>query len=105
MVLPPVMQIAFDEELWSSNSPQELKQRIMADGLKDEFERQGAWSLEEYEYVDSHVLNQGEISSAPAFSVTPTGTLNPFSPVGKCFSQHCVGENYSRVHQHSWPLF
>jgi hypothetical protein len=75
--LPPVIQIAFQEELWSSVSPQALKQRITADGLLAELQRQGTWSLEEYEYVDAtKLLSSGRVPTAD-FTVTPSGTLNP----------------------------
>lgn len=91
MTLPPVMQIIFDEELWSAASSQALKQKLMKGGLYKELARQGRWSLEEYEYVDaSRRSTSGGVANGTVFGVTPSGTLNPFSPVGKCFSQGCV---------------
>jgi hypothetical protein len=90
MELPPVMRIACDEKLWTSDSPHALKRRIISGGLLEELTRQAMWSLDEHAYVDAKHLSAAARSDRVEFCVVPSATLNPFSPVGKCLSPACA---------------
>ena len=85
MDLPPVVQIVVDEELWKIQSPQELKKRFERDGLGNELVRQAEWTVDEFGYA-------AELDKHPGIPVVPSGSLNPFSPIGKCFSEACTLE-------------
>ncbi len=86
MDLPPLIQIAIREKLWDSKSPRDLKDSLLTQGLNEELARQAKWSIDEFEYADTNQTSQGR------FAVTPSGSLNPFSTVGKCFGEKCTLE-------------
>jgi hypothetical protein len=87
MNLPPLIQIAIEEKLWSCESPQKLKDKIVSEGLDKECSRQARWSMETFEYAD---FQEG---TSTGFGVTPTGSLNPFSVVGKCSGESCLAQS------------
>jgi|GEM_PF-4633322 len=84
MDLPPLIQIAIREKLWDSESPRDLKDSLLRQGLNEELARQAKWSIDEFEYADTNQTSQGR------FAVTPSGSLNPFSTVGKCFGENVL---------------
>ncbi len=85
MDLPPIIKIALEERLWETNNPQDLKKRLILEGLDKEFSNQADWSISEFRYFDEPDNNAG-------FVVTPSGSLNPFSTVAKCFAESCTVE-------------
>lgn len=85
MDLPPVVRVAIDEELWRIKTPQELKIRLDNDGLTPELTRQAEWSVNEFEYVAG-------LDNRSGIPVVPSGSLNPCSPIGKCFTETCTLE-------------
>src|SRR5258705_3987822 len=85
MNLPPLIQIAIEEQLWNCRSPRQLREIMVAQGLGDEFSRQARWSIDEFDYAESGGTPDG-------FAVTPAGSLNPFSTVGKCLGEKCTAE-------------
>jgi hypothetical protein len=85
MDLPPLIKIAIEERLWESQSPQALKDKLIREGLDSEFSAQADWTIAQFPYV-------GEPDSDAGFVVIPSGSLNPFSPVAKCFAESCTAE-------------
>lgn len=93
MELPPVIRIAIDEELSTSDSPKALKETILGNGLFNELRRQAEWSLNEHDYVDAAKrLRSLRRSNTAEFGVVASATLNPFSPAGKCFASGCMDQ-------------
>ena len=90
--LPPLIQIAFDEELWNCASPEALRETLSNDGLGEELSRQARWSVNEFSYVDS----RDKALSPSSFIVSPSASLNPFSKVGKCIGESCRTEATSQ---------
>lgn len=91
MELPPVIQIALDEELWNVESPQELRDVLIGQGLGEELSRQATWTLENFQYIDDR--EGGDFSGKVDYSFSPSGTLNPFSQYGKCETESCMAES------------
>lgn len=84
--LPPAVQIAVDEKLWDFRSGPELERHLRSRGLIAELRRQARWSRSGFEYADRR---EDEAPRSSDLVVTPSGTLNPFSPVAKCSSPSC----------------
>ena len=84
--LPPAIRIAAEEQLWRFEDPAALERYMRSRGLIAELRRQAAWSLSKFPYAD-----RGESAVSPSSLVlTPSATLNPFSPVGKCSDPACI---------------
>lgn len=83
--LPPAIQIAVDERLWDFRSGPELERHLRSRGLIAELRRQARWSRRGFEYADR---KDAELPTSDLV-VTPSGSLNPFSPVAKCSSPGC----------------
>lgn len=88
--LPPVLQIATEEQLWRFSTPSELAKHLRRRGVLTELRRQSLWTRKHYLYDDDpdfHDIPGGD------FVITPTGSLNPFSPVAKCNDHGCRAKN------------
>ena len=88
MELPPAVKIILDEKLGKGMSPKTLKEAIARRGLEKELRAQANWSVDHFLFADS-----GDVLATGVFGVTPTGALNPFSPVGKCQQPDCVAQS------------
>lgn len=85
MEFPPVLQIIIDERLYDCDSPRTLKDKLSAHDLDKELSHQADWTIEHFQYVD-------KLRGTAGLTVTPSGSLDPFSPVGKCFAESCTME-------------
>jgi hypothetical protein len=87
ITIPPVIQIIFDEEFWRFTSPQELKAQLVSRGILKELQVQAEWTVDNFVFDDME-----ESAETGDFVVTPSGSLNPFSRVGKCGAETCRAE-------------
>jgi len=82
--LPPVIQILKDEGVLNLESDQDFISRLTDPGFIKDLSNQSEWTLQNFKYAgDKESSSQGE------FNVIPTGSMNPFSPIGKCSNPTC----------------
>ncbi|RJR44174.1 MAG: hypothetical protein C4576_13395 [Desulfobacteraceae bacterium] len=86
--LPPVIHILRDEGILDIESIQDLQSRLTDIGLIKDLSDQSEWTFENYDYVDYK-----ESSLLSGFSITAAGSMNPFSPTGKCNHDKCHAAN------------
>ena len=82
--LPPVIQILRDEGILNLQSDQDFISRLTDPGLIKDLSKQSEWTLNNFKYADNQ-----QSSSLGEFHVIPTGSMNPFSPIGKCSNPTC----------------
>jgi hypothetical protein len=82
--LPPVIQILRDEDVLNLESDQDFISRLTDPGFIKDLSNQSQWTLDNFKYADDQ-----ESSSLGEFHVIPTGSMNPFSPIGKCSNPSC----------------
>ena len=84
ITLPPVIELLASEDVLEIKSPHALRSVLETSGLLDELRQQAVWTIHNLEYADSQ-----EREPSTNFLLTPSGTLNPFSPTGKCSDISC----------------
>ena len=82
--LPPVIQIYIKEGFLDIDSLSEFKRRFSDNGFIADLCSQADWSFREFSYIDNQ-----ENKFYGDFVLTPSLSLSPFFPAGKCFSQNC----------------
>lgn len=85
---PPVVQILSNVDILSIENAYDLASKFKSEGLFHELKRQAEWSIKEFIYADKKAsFKHGN------FSFTPSGSLDPFSPLGKCSREACLIES------------
>lgn len=83
--IPPVLKLALDASLHRHRTVESFCEELKTSGLEEEFKRQALWTITNYEYTPKRHVPETSLG----FTVSASGSLNPFSATGKCSDMAC----------------
>ena len=83
--IPPIIEIFCNEKFFGLDSPEDLKYIMSDTGLVRSLMDQAEWTFKNFTYAD-----EKDNYAHSDFIMTPSLTMNPFHPSGKCYNNVCL---------------